>query len=152
MGVIVDLIPRLSDESPEDAIARTYAGALSFRIVGDRLPGRPAGRPRGSDLRDRWRAEVLGRLHELLVDLAGGQHDVACTPWADGHLWRIELHDDEITLRARRRVDLRAPAATDAEVLAAFEGLHTIVHWPHDPGAHPGLDPVACVEALDRTA
>lgn len=159
MGVTVDLIPRLPDESPEEAIARIYAGAVSFRIDSEtleaevgRLPEEVAPAPPGA-FAD-WRAEVLRRLHELFPHWEVETYDdELCTLWADGYLWRIEMNEDDITLRARRHVDLQAPAASDAEVLAAFEGLHTIVHWPHDHGSYADLDdPADHPESFDRIA
>lgn len=143
MGVTVDLIPRLPDETPDEVISRVYAEALS----GESPPGVAPG------VLDGWRAEVLLRLRELFPrwEVEGCVDDL-CALWADGYLWRIEMNDDDITCRTRRHVDLLAPAATDAEVLAAFEGLDTIVHWPHDRRAFAPLTRPATRPSTRATA
>lgn len=144
MGVTVDVIPLLAGESPETAIARTYAGGMMISLDVEELEGtieeiddkvEPA--PRGAF--DGWRAEVLRRLFEVFPGWSSGESDGFEVLWAPGYPWQIEFNADGITLRARR-VDPRADGPTDNEVLGAFAGLRTIIHWPDDYEEFGDLD------------
>lgn len=152
MGVTVDLIPRLPSENPPQAIARIYEGGVVIAWEGNTEsmtlepidgsedePNQEA--PPGAF--DQWRAEVLRRL----IDLHPWQRAVegSCTYlWSRNFEWQVEIDggSGSITLRARRGWDPDAtlPLLDDSELLAAFEGLHTIVHWPDAYGTWCDLD------------
>lgn len=145
MGVTVDLIPRLPSESSEDAIGRIYDGGIMIVIDNEAHEGHveeiatgvgPA--PDGAFAE--WRAEVLRRLYELFPGWSS--EDVGGYPhlWTAGYGWQVEFSSDDITLRARKSVDADAPGPDDASLLAAFEGLRTIIHWPDDHGSYCDLD------------
>ena len=89
---------------------------------------------------DEWRAEVLRRLYELFPDWSSEEFDGFPHLWTAGYLWQIEFSSDDITLRARYAVDPAAPGPDDASLLAIFEGLRTIIHWPDDHGSYSDLD------------
>lgn len=141
MSVTCDLIPRLPGEAAEDAIARIYEGGVRF-VVGD--DGRayceeiatgiePA--PEGAF--DEWRAEVDRRV-AALAPWSVEDEDGVRYFWRAECGWQVELHDDRITLRHRFGGGT-ADEPSDADLLAVFDGLHTILHWPDD-GAWYDLD------------
>lgn len=144
MGVTVDLIPRLPDESPEQAIARIYedgiaivydpeSATMRMELIedGDSVEKAPPGAFAG------WRAEVLSRLHDLhewQSELIDGHPHL----WSAHFLWQVEFGDHDITLRHRRDHD--GLTLDDEDFLAAFEGLRTILHWPDQYGTYSDLD------------
>src|SRR3546814_825629 len=151
MGVTVDLIPRLPGEDPERAIARIYEGGVALRwdgetesmVIelidsdGERIEEAPPG------AFDPWRAEVrrrLADLHPWLVEIDGTRTFL----WSRNCSWQFEIDDDadSITLRARRGwdPDPDLPILDDAELLEAFDGLCTILHWPDAYGSWCDLD------------
>ena len=141
MGVTVDLIPLLPGEAPAQAIERVYEGGVAIRwdgdtesmtletIEGDDQPVRQA--PLGAF--DQWRTEARPRVAELHPWQTATEG--SCTYlWSRNSVWQVEIDDesDSITLRARRGwdPDPALPDLDDAELLAAFAGLRTILHWP----------------------
>lgn len=149
MGVTVDLIPRLPGESPEHAIARIYQDGVAIVFDGDARtvvledlddggePVPPA--PPGSF--DGWRAEVLRRI-EPLQPWESELHRGHAHLWSAGFGWQVECNDQDITLRFRGFGPVAAGMTTldDATFLEAFDGLHTILHWPDCYGAYCDLD------------
>ncbi|MBS1836775.1 MAG: hypothetical protein JST64_03665 [Actinobacteria bacterium] len=143
MGVTVDLIPLLSGESPEDAIARIYDGGMEIvidveeqtgtveEIVNDVEPA-PAG------AFDEWRAEVLRRLYELFPDWSSEEDDGLPVLWTSGCEWQVEFKPNEVMLRARGGVP-RGPGPGLDDLCGIFAGLRTIIHWPHN-GSYTDLD------------
>ena len=145
MGVTVDLIPLLPGETPEQAIARVYEGGISLSWDDDDETVRidqiedadPAAEPVASSVLDDWRAEVIRRLHDL-HEWQSEEHRGHLHLWSAHFGWQVELNDDDITLRARR--ELIPPYLDDEVFLAAFEGLHTILHSGDQYGLYRGLD------------
>lgn len=151
MGVTVDLIPLLPGEDPVQAIARIYEDGVAICWDGDTgsvtletieadeqvIQEAPPG------AFDRWRAEVRRRL--LALHPWQTATEGSCTYlWSRNYIWQVEIDDesDSITLRARRGwdPDPALPDLDDSGFLAAFEGLHTILHWPDSYGTWCDLD------------
>lgn len=89
---------------------------------------------------------AIARIYEGAVAIRwDSETEGSCTYlWSRNSVWQVEIDDgaDSITLRARRgwNPDPDLPDLDDSELLEAFDGLRTILHWPDAYGTWCDLD------------
>lgn len=117
-------------------------GALYTEVAGDYYlpPAAHLDDGQRTALRELGWSDPVPDLSAWLMEIDGTQTFL----WSRNCGWQVEVDDDadSITLRARRGwgPDPDLPILDDAELLEAFDGLRTILHWPDAYGTWCDLD------------